>query len=163
MTRYQLAGATALLLLGRFAYADTCKLTIAGNDLMHYSEHELSVPSGCTDIEVTLEHSGRMDAKVMGHDWVLAKSSDVSGIINAGMAAGLAHGYLPEGDKRIIAATKVIGGGERATVKFSAAALQSGESYTFFCTTPGHATIMRGRFIVGDAKRVARTDSRAQE
>jgi azurin len=159
MTRLKLAGVAALMLAGRLAYAtDGCVLTIEGNDLMQYNLREISVPTACTEIEVTLKHSGKLQAKVMGHDWVLAKSSDVSGVLNSAMAAGAARGYLPEGDKRIIAATKLVGGGESTTTKFSTAALHDGESYTFFCTTPGHATVMRGKFVFGDTKRVARAE-----
>lgn len=76
-------------------------------------------------------------AKVMGHDWVLAKDSDMSAIVSAGLAAGVARGYVPENDKRIIAATKVVGRGASPTMKFSATALSPGEHYAFFCTSPG--------------------------
>jgi azurin len=157
MTRLKLAAAAALVITAKLAHAEGCNVTIEANDVMQYNTKELSVPASCTDIEVTLRHSGQLKAKVMGHDWVLAKSSDVSGIVTAGMAAGLAHGYLPAGDKRIIAATTVVGGGESATTKFSTGVLVEGASYTFFCTAPGHATVMHGRFIFGDAKRMART------
>jgi azurin len=88
---------------------------------------------------------------------VLAKDSDKSAIVNAGLAAGLTHGFLPENDKRIIAATKVVGGGESNTVKFSTAALVQGARYVFFCTAPGHSSVMHGRFLFGDATRVAQT------
>src|SRR5690349_5089956 len=114
MRGLQVVGAATLLLAGTLAHAETCMLTIEGNDRMQYNLRELSVPARCTEVELTLKHSGQMQAKVMGHDWVLAKTSDVSGIVNAGLAAGVANGYLPEGDKRIIAATRVIGGGESA-------------------------------------------------
>jgi azurin len=123
---------------------------------MQFNTREIVVPMNCAEIELTLKHSGRLDSKVMGHDWVLAKSSDVSGILNAAIAAGASHGYVPAGDTRIIAATRIVGGGESAVVKFSGAALKSGESYTYFCTTPGHATLMRGKFILGAVTQVAR-------
>jgi azurin len=158
MTGLQMIGAAAFLLAGGFAYADTCAVTIEANDMMRYNLHEMVVPAGCSDITVTLKHSGKLEAKIMGHDWVLARSSDVSGIVSAGMNAGLAHGYLPSGDKRIIAATNVVGGGESTTVKFATTGLVEGASYTFFCTAPGHATIMRGKFVFGDQKRVARAE-----
>jgi azurin len=155
MTKVQLAGALALMLMDRMACATTCNLTIEANDMMQYNLHELAVSADCPDIEVTLRHSGKLQAKVMGHDWVLARTSDVSGIINGGMAAGLAHDFLPANDRRIIAATKVIGGGETATIRFNSSALEEGASYTFFCTAPGHASVMRGRFVFGATKRVA--------
>ncbi len=100
-------------------------------------------------------HSGKLPAKVMGHDWVLARDSDMSAIVNAALAAGSKSGYVPEGDARIIAATKVVGGGQSDTIKFSTTRLQEGLRYAFFCTSPGHAAIMRGIFLFGGASRIA--------
>src|SRR5215469_195730 len=113
----RLTGAGTLLLLASgLACADPCKLTLESTDQMQFSVHELVVPSECEEVEVTLRHSGQLPARAMGHDWVLAKDSDVSAIVNAGLAAGPAKGYLPENDPRIIAATAIVGGGESATV-----------------------------------------------
>jgi len=158
MTLFRITGISGLVLMAtaHMAHAETCKLSIEGNDMMQYGARTLEVPANCNEVEVELKHTGHLAANVMGHDWVLAKASDMSAIVSAGMAAGFAHGYLPEGDKRIIAATKVVGGGEITTVKFSTAALQEGVDYLFFCTTPGHATMMRGKFVFGGATRVAK-------
>jgi azurin len=146
-----------LLLAGGVAQADPCKIGIESNDLMRFNAHEISVSSECTEVEVTLKHTGQLNAKVMGHDWVLTKDSDMSAIVNAGLAAGATRGYLPENDKRIIAATKIVGGGESTTVKFSTSALVRGSHYAFFCTSPGHAAVMHGRFVFGEATPVAKT------
>jgi azurin len=157
MTALRMIGAGVLLLASGFAYADACKLTIESNDRMQFNLDEMAVPTQCTEVEVTLKHSGQLPAKVMGHDWVLARDNDMSAIINAGLSAGSKHGYLPEHDGRIIAATPVVGGGESATIKFSTGTLQEGIHYAFFCTAPGHSAVMRGRFIFGEGKeRVAR-------
>lgn len=155
MTILRLIGAALLLAAGTVAYADPCKVSIESNDMMQFNLHELAVPAACAEVEVTLHHSGKLGATVMGHDWVLAKESDLSGLVNAGLAAGAARGYLPQGDARIIAATKVVGGGETATVKFSTAALAPGARYAFFCTSPGHSSMMKGKFLFGEATRVA--------
>jgi azurin len=152
MKGLRLLGAGALLLASGLAYADPCKITIESDDQMRYSAHELAVPTECTDVEVTLRHAGKLPAKVMGHDWVLARDADMSGIVNAALAAGAARGYLPENDKRIIAATHLVGGGESSTVKFSTAALVQGARYVFFCTTPGHSTVMHGAFLFGASR-----------
>jgi azurin len=149
MKGLRLLGAGALLLASGLVHADPCKITIESNDQMQYSTHELAVPTECTDVEVTLRHAGKLPAKVMGHDWVLARDADMSGIVNAALAAGAARGYLPENDKRIIAATHLVGGGESTTVKFSTTALVQGARYVFFCTTPGHSTVMHGAFLFG--------------
>ena len=138
-----------LLLAGGVAHADPCKVMIESNDLMRFSLHEITVPAECSEVEVTLKHAGVMPAKAMGHDWVLAKDSDMSAIVNAGLAAGAARGYLPANDKRIIAATKIVGGGESDTIKFSTNALVQGIQYAFFCTAPGHSSVMRGKFLFG--------------
>jgi azurin len=155
VTPLRLICAGLLLLAGGVSYADPCKIAIESNDLMQFSANQISVPASCTEVEVTLRHSGKLPAKVMGHDWVLARDSDVSAIVNAGLAAGAVRGYLPESDKRVIAATKVVGGGESTTVKFSTAGLVQGARYAFFCTTPGHSVMMRGKFEFGASARLA--------
>lgn len=150
MTSYKrMAAAAAVLLSIGVAHADPCKMSIESNDAMQYSVREMVVPTGCTEVELSLRHAGQLAAKIMGHDWVLARESDMSGIVSAGMAAGFKHGYLPDNDKRIIAATKVVGGGETTTVTFSTQLLQQGVRYVFFCSSPGHSSIMHGIFRVG--------------
>ncbi|MCR6663888.1 MAG: plastocyanin/azurin family copper-binding protein [Luteimonas sp.] len=67
----------------------------------------------------------------------------------AGASAGIANSYLPAGDARVLAYTRVIGGGESDTITFSTAKLKKGEDYTFFCSFPGHWAIMRGKFFFG--------------
>ena len=147
--------AGALLLGTAVAQADPCKLTIQSNDLMQFSARELAVPLNCSQIELTLQNVGTLPAKVMGHDWVLAKESDLPAIVNSGLAAGLDHGFVPENDARVIAATHLVGGGESATVHFTTAALVPGGRYSFFCTSPGHSAVMRGRFLFGEPGRLA--------
>jgi len=126
-----------------------CKLEIAGNDLMQYDKKELKVGSDCTQIEVTLSHTGKLPAAAMGHNWVLTKTTDVSAVANDGAAAGLPNNYLKSGDSRIIASTKTIGGGQMTSVTFPASALKKGESYTYFCSFPGHNALMKGTFSIG--------------
>jgi azurin len=153
--RNSIGTGAVLMLLAVVAHADPCKMTIESNDVMQYNLREMVVPPDCTEVEVSLRHSGQLAAKVMGHDWVLARESDMSAIVNAGMAAGFKHGYLPENDKRIIAATKIVGGGESTTVIFSTSLLQEGIRYVFFCTSPGHSSIMHGAFRLGGPPKTA--------
>jgi azurin len=97
----------------------------------------------------------------MGHDWVLTKTADVASVANAGMSAGLANNYQKPGDTRI-AATKVIGGGENVSVRFLTAQLESGSTYSYFCSAPGHFSIMKGRFVYNatSSPPVAKNDSK---
>ena len=79
---------------------------------------------------------------------MLAQTADVAALASAGMAAGFDSGYLPAGDKRVIAATKIVGGGQTTTFTISMSRLTVGCNYTFFCSYPGHSSMMRGRFQV---------------
>lgn len=138
---------TALLLLSPFAMADVCQLSINATDLMRFEQQILQVEPQCTEVEVTLHNTGKLPANAMGHDWVLTKTADVTAVANAGMGAGLANNYQKPGDSRIVAATKVVGGGESATVRFATSQLEAGASYSYFCSAPGHYNIMKGRFV----------------
>jgi len=141
----------ALLFLARTATADVCPLTINATDDMRFEQETLQVETRCTDVEVTLRHTGKLSARVMGHDWVLTKTADVAAVANAGMGAGLANSFQQPGDKRIIAATKIVGGGENAVVKFSTSQLERGISYSYFCSAPGHFSMMKGRLVFNAA------------
>ena len=141
----------ALLFLARIATADVCPLTIDATDDMRFEQETLQVETQCTDVEVTLHHTGKLPAHIMGHNWVLAKTADVAAVANAGMSAGLANSFQRPGDKRIIAATKIVGGGENAVVKFSTSQLVRGVSYSYFCSAPGHFSVMKGRLVFNAA------------
>ena len=56
----------ALMLLAIVAHADPCKMTVESNDVMQYNVREMVVPASCTEVEVSLRHSGQLAAKVMG-------------------------------------------------------------------------------------------------
>lgn len=144
----RIALAVFSLFLVSSAYAKECKLSLAGNDQMQYTVKELTVAADCTEVAVTLKHSGKFAKNVMGHNWVLSKTADVSALATAGMSAGPEKDYVPADDKRILAHTKLLGPGESDTVKFSKSILTAGGDYTFFCTFPGHFGVMKGKFVV---------------
>ncbi len=145
-----LIGANAFLFAAPASAADkVCKLEISGNDLMQYDKKELKAAADCTSVEVTLKHSGKLPAASMGHNWVLVKTADVTGVSNDGLGAGLAAQYVKAGDKRVVAHTKVVGGGQSDTITIPASALKKGEDYSFICTFPGHSALMKGKFTFG--------------
>ena len=147
LTAALVLGTTPLAGLGAAHAAGTlCKLEISANDLMQYDKKELAANPGCTEIEVTLTDVGKLPASAMGHNWVLVKASDLYGVVNAGAAAGFSNNYLEPGDPRVIAATKIVGGGQSASVTFAASKLKKGGSYMYLCTFPGHNALMRGTF-----------------
>ena len=132
-----------------FAADKVCKLEITGTDAMQFDKKELSVAGDCTQVEVTLHHSGKLPAQAMGHNWVLSKTADVASVATDGIPGGLAGSYIKKDDARVLAHTKVIGGGQSDTIKFPTSALKKGESYTYFCSFPGHSAIMKGAFKFG--------------
>jgi len=115
---------------------------------MQFGKKEMSVPKSCDEFTVTLTHSGKMDKSVMGHNWVLTKPDDAQAVATDGMTAGMEENYLKPDDERVIAATKIIGGGEQTSVTFSVDELAGMDEYTFFCSFPGHMSMMKGTLTV---------------
>lgn len=150
-----LRNATAIVLLlavlatPRFARADPCQLEISGNDQMQYDKQTLTVPASCKEVTVTLHHAGKLPREAMGHNWVLVNGPDVDAVANAGMGAGLANDYVASGDKRVLAHTKIIGGGQTTSVTFQTSSLKAGGDYRYLCTFPGHHALMHGTFKFG--------------
>ncbi len=132
-----------------FGADKVCKVDIAGNDQMQFDKKELSVAADCTTVEVTLKHTGKLPAQAMGHNWALVKTADVAGVAADGIGAGFANDHIKKGDTRVIAHTKIVGGGQSTTVSFPLSALKKGESYTYVCTFPGHSALMKGAFKIG--------------
>ena len=115
---------------------------------MQYNVSSIVVPSSCKDFKITLKHTGTMPVTAMGHDVVIARQSDLQAVDADGVAAGAAAGYVKEGDSRVIAHTKLIGGGETTSVSFPVSKIQSGGPYAFFCSFPGHSALMKGTISV---------------
>ena len=126
--------------------AADCEQIIEGNDALQFNSKSMMVSASCESVTVTLNHTGQLPANIMGHNWVLTKSSDFMPVAQAGGAAGLENDYVPQNDSRVIAYSKIIGGGDSTSVTFSTSDLSSDESYTFFCSFPGHYAIMQGSF-----------------
>jgi len=135
---------TALCAGAAPVWAADCAVEIEGNDAMQFNKATIAVPASCKEFTVKLKHAGKLPKTSMGHNWVLAKTADVQGVANDGIPAGAAKDYVKEGDARVIAHTKLIGGGESDSVKFPTAKLKAGESYTYFCSFPGHSALMKG-------------------
>ena len=119
-------------------------VVITSNDLMKYNKSEIKVKAG-SKVKITLKHIGKLDKKIMGHNFVLLKQG-VDLIAFGNKAVSFAdNDYIPKGTEDVIAYTKIIGAGETAVVEFDAP--EPGE-YDFLCSFPGHYSIMKGKFIV---------------
>ena len=147
MKRLLAAAALSGLALCGAAQGQECTQVIKGNDLIQFDIPEIRVSAACEEVTINLLHSGQLAANVMGHNWVLTTTGDYMPLAAVATAAGPPE-YLPADDPRVIAATKMIGGGEETSVTFSLAGLEAGGDYTYFCTFPGHYVLMNGKFII---------------
>jgi azurin len=124
--------------------AAACDVEIESNDAMQFNKTSIAVPASCKQFTVKLKHVGKLPKAAMGHNWVLSKAADAQGVAADGIGAGVDKAYVKPGDSRVIAHTKVIGGGESDAVSFDVAKLKAGENYAWFCSFPGHAGVMKG-------------------
>ena len=118
--------------------------------MMQYDKKQLAVPAACKEITVTLHHVGKQPTRGDGSRLGAGEDARTSPrVAQAGLAAGLANNYVQPGDKRVLAHTKVIGGGDTTSVTFPASILKKGGDYSYLCTFPGHSALMHGKFIFG--------------
>lgn len=139
---------TALLLLANSASAENCAIDLQGNDMMKFDKATVTVSASCKTIVVKLTHSGKLPVTAMGHNVVISTTANLQPVAQDGMKAGAPLSYVMAGDKRVVAFTKLIGGGASTTVSFPGKALKAGGDYSFFCSFPGHWAIMKGKLIV---------------
>jgi azurin len=126
------------------ALADDCSVTVDGNDAMRFDKDEIFVDRSCKEFTINLTHSGKLAKNVMGHIIVITKTEDARPAANDAIAAGLDNQYVKPDDERVIAFTDIIGGGEKTSVTFKVDKLKADEDYTFFCSFPGHISLMKG-------------------
>jgi len=142
---------TGLALAGLSANAfasNNCTVKIAGNDAMQYDIKTATVSASCPTITIELTHTGQMPITAMGHNVVIAQTPVYQAVANDGLKAGAAANYVPKGDARVIAATSLVGGGQKTKTTFPGSKLKAGGDYSFFCTFPGHAALMHGKLVV---------------
>lgn len=123
---------------------NVANIVLVGDDLMKFDKTEIKAKSG-QKVILTLQHKGKMDVSVMGHNIVILKKGvDITTF--AGKAAlARDNNYIPVNSQDIIAFTKTIGGGEITSIEFDAPAPGT---YDFICSFPGHYALMKGKFIV---------------
>ncbi len=130
------------------AVVANCATQVEGNDAMQFNVGSIVVPASCANFTINLKHVGQMPVAAMGHNVVIAKTSDMQGVEADGMGAGVASNYVKEGDARVVAHTKLVGGGESTSVTFAVSKIKDGGPYDFFCSFPGHAALMKGSIAV---------------
>jgi len=128
------------------AFAGTCDVNVEATATMAFNVKEIAVPKTCKEITLNLKNTGTMAKAVMGHNVVISKTSDMEAVIKDGINAGLASNYVKPKDSRVVGYTAVIGGGESTTAKIKLSNVKATDSYSFYCSFPGHGSIMKGVF-----------------
>lgn len=149
MTKFRLfLVATFMAFVGLASNASAQKqveLVLESTDAMQFTKKELKVKAG-QNVKLTLKHTGKLAKAAMGHNFVLlAQGTDVAAF---GQKAAQARDtdYIPQSEaSKILAHTKLIGGGESTTVEFKA---PKKGTYTYICSFPGHYALMQGKLIV---------------
>lgn len=127
-----------------------CSTVVEGDDAMKFNVSDINISKACTQFTITLKHVGKMPKAAMGHNIVITKAEDTDAVDKDGAAAGVDGDYVKAGDDRIIAHTKLIGGGEEASVTVDTSKFAAGNKYEFFCSFPGHIAMMRGNVNLVD-------------
>ncbi|KLJ01094.1 azurin [Luteimonas sp. FCS-9] len=147
-TRTMLLGLALLGAAGMAHAAPNCTVSLKGNDQMQFDQKTATVSASCRTVTIELAHTGKLPAAAMGHNVVVTATPDADAVARDGIKAGAAADYIQAGDKRVLAHTKLIGGGQTATITLPGSALKAGGDYTYFCSFPGHSAIMRGKLVV---------------
>lgn len=130
------------------AVVANCATEIEGNDAMQFNVGAIVVPASCSDFKITLRHTGKLAANVMGHNVVIVKDADLAGVAADGISAGIDAGHVKAGDARVVAHSTLVGGGQTTSVSFPVNRIKDGGPYAFFCSFPGHAALMKGTISV---------------
>jgi len=138
----------AAILTSGVVHAGNCSIDLKADDAMKFDQQSVTVGASCKTITINLTHTGKLPIQTMGHNVVIAPTDAFQAIAQDGMKAGLAGNYVQANDVRVIAHTKVVGGGEKTTVSFPGGKLKAGGAYTFFCSAPGHWALMKGQVVV---------------
>ena len=129
--------------------AGNCATTVESNDNMQFNTKDIQVSKACKEFTITLKHTCTQPKSGMGHNIVISKAEDMDGVLKDGATAGADADYVKAGDARIVGHTKLIGGGEEASVTVDPAKLADG-SYKFYCSFPGHGALMNGTVTLVD-------------
>ena len=111
---------------------------------MKFDKKEIIAYSG-QKITLTLNHIGKLDKLVMGHNFVLLKKGVNTNEFGIKASSEKENEYIPDGGKQVIAHTKLIGGGDSDTITFDA---PKKGTYEFICSFPGHYMSMKGKLII---------------
>ncbi len=109
-------------------------------ELLQFDKTTLSATAGATVTVSFKNNSGSVQ-----HNWVLVRNGTKDEVGIAGISAGAQNDFVPTGDSRVLANSKLANPGQTVQVTFTAPAAGT---YQFLCTFPGHYLSMYGTFEV---------------
>ncbi|MCH7842272.1 MAG: GDYXXLXY domain-containing protein [Chloroflexi bacterium] len=119
-------------------------INVNGDALEFRNAFMLALPG--VEIVVTFNNS----SSVNSHNLVIVQPRTKDAVAADGIVAGPANDWVPPGDPRVIASTRLVAPGSTGEVRFMA---PKPGLYQFVCTFPGHNLTMFGDFIVLDPAR----------
>ena len=117
----------------------TLEISPVGDQLL-FNKESYTASEGAT-VVLTLDNS----STIFQHNWVVVQNGTKDGVVAGGASAGPTNDYVPTGDDRVVANTRLLNPGETGEVRFTA---PPAGTYQFVCTFPGHNFTMFGDFIV---------------
>ena len=121
-----------------------CSIDVSSGDNLKFDKNKLIIDSTCSKFAINFKHEGQMAAKTAGHNIVIVRSKDFDTVVSKiDMKLGTESGFLPDMNE-VIAKTAIIGGGSQTSIIMNASQLSKDETYTFFCSFPGHYGAMKG-------------------
>lgn len=146
----KILGFGLLIMASSGLLAQDCDVALKSNDMLQFDQKEIVVSTDCEEVTLTLEHTGKLPRQQMGHNVVITETANFQAVAQAAAGAGLENEYVVPGDDRVLAATTVIGGGERTSITIDVSGWDKNGDYTFFCSFPGHFAVMNGLFKFKD-------------
>lgn len=119
-------------------------ITLTGNDQMKFSANLFKVKAGET-VTLDFKNIGTQPKKFMAHNVViLNQGADETAFAEAALTAK-DNDYIPANlSSEIVKNTKLLGPGESDKITFT---LTDKGAYHFFCSFPGHHTVMTGTIV----------------
>lgn len=119
----------------------TTHIELTAGDDMQFNQKSFLVPVG-KEITLSLKHTGQAGKSTMGHNVVILKPDASVSDYGNGAVNAQDEDYAPKSmADKVIAHTKLIGGGESTEIKFT---ITEAGVYPFLCSFPGHFGMMRG-------------------
>lgn len=111
-------------------------IEIVGQDNMRFNVEEINAAPGET-IRIKFTVKSDMPPAAMQHNLAIVdKDTDVDAFVSASMSARDNEFIAPDYEDQVVAATKMLPGGETDTIEFTVP--DAPGNYEFVCTFPGH-------------------------